>query len=118
MENRYRVEFYETEEGRIPVQEFILDCEPKMRSKIFQIIDLLGRNGPSLRMPYSKYLSDGIFEIRIKQGSDHSRILYFFIKDRRIVLTNSFVKKSKRTPSREIEKAENYRADYRRRYLK
>ena len=68
--------------------------------------------GPSLREPYSKHLEDGIFEIRTKFGSDITRVLYFFVIGRKIILTNGFVKKTQKTPASEIALAKQYRADY------
>ena len=78
-------------------------------------ITILQDNGYELREPYSKHLSDGIFELRAKVGSDISRVLYFFYVDRHIILTNGFIKKTAKTPEREIERARKYRADYLRR---
>ena len=57
-------------------------------------------------------MGDGIFEIRAKQGSDISRVLYFFVVGKKIILTNGFVKKSQKTPAGEIARAKKYRADY------
>lgn len=65
-----------------------------------------------LREPYSKPLEDGIFELRVKVGSDISRVLYFFFVGRRVVLTNGFIKKTQKTPSAEIERAKRYRAEF------
>ena len=90
-----------------------------MRAKMMMIIGVLQDNGNELREPYSKHLSEGIFELRAKVGSDISRVLYFFYIDQHIILTNGFVKKTQKTPQQEIEKAKKYRADYlRRRNLK
>ena len=50
--------------------------------------------------------------MRAKQGSDISRVLYFFVVGRRVILTNGFVKKTMKTPPREIERAKRYRADF------
>lgn len=52
---------------------------------------------------------------RIKSSSDISRILYFFFVGDKAVLTNGFVKKTQKTPRKEIEKAKTYRKDYLRR---
>lgn len=68
--------------------------------------------GPELREPYSKPLGDGIFEIRVKLGSDITRVLYFFVIGKKIILTNGFTKKTQKTPVPEIERAKRYRADY------
>ena len=75
-------------------------------------IDLLAKNGTSLRMPYSEHLVDGIFEIRAKSGSNISRVLYFFVIGRKIVLTNGFVKKTQKTPKNEIDLAKKYRNEF------
>ena len=69
-------------------------------------------NGYELREPYSKHLDEGIFELRAKVGSDISRVLYFFIVGRKVVLTNGFIKKTQKTPPSEIEKAKEYRKEY------
>ncbi len=86
-----------------------------MQAKIFMTLELLEMKGPELREPYSKALGDGIFEIRVKQGSDISRILYFFVVGKKVILTDGFAKKTQKTPHREIERAEQYREDYLRR---
>ena len=65
--------------------------------------------------PYSKHLSEGIFELRAKVGADITRVLYFFYVERYIILTNGFIKKTQKTPPKEIERAKKYRADYLRR---
>lgn len=63
-------------------------------------------------MPYSKMLFDGIFELRAKQGSDITRVLYFFYIGHRIVITNGFLKKTDKTPSHQIDMAKKYRDIY------
>jgi phage-related protein len=56
--------------------------------------------------------SDGLFEIRIKAGSDIFRIICFFDEGYLIILLNGFQKKSAKTPRREIEKAERLKKNY------
>lgn len=108
----FMVEYYEKADGSRPAEEFILSQDNKMQAKIFAALELLELKGPALREPYSKPLGNGIFEVRAKQGSDISRVLYFFVVGKRVILTNGFVKKTAKTPSREIERAKRYRADY------
>ena len=111
----YNIEFYSKENGEEPARDFILKLEPKMQAKILKIIDLVEMNGPQIQMPYSEHIKDGIFEIRAKQSSNVTRILYFYVAGKKIILTNGFVKKTSKTPNREIELAKKYRADYERR---
>jgi len=51
-------------------------------------------------------------------GNVRSRIFYFFCGDREIFLTNGFIKKTKKTPPGELEKALRYKADHERRFSK
>ena len=102
---KYEVIFYEKINGDIPVEDFLINLDAKMRAKLVGIIGILQEYGHQLREPYSKCLGDGIFEIRGKVGSDVSRVLYFFYHDRKIILTNGFIKKTQKTPKAELEKA-------------
>ena len=109
MMDNFEVLFYETENGRIPVEEFLNSLPKKSRAKLVGIISLLQDYGNELRSPYSKHIDDGIFELRGKVGSDITRVLYFFYYDKKIILTNGFVKKTQKTPKNQIEKAKKYR---------
>lgn len=73
---------------------------------------LLQQVGSELRLPYSEYLEDGIFEVRAKQETNITRVLYFFFVGKKIVLTNGFVKKTQKTPKNELELAKKYRDEY------
>ena len=108
----YEVIFYDKADGTEPAKDFILSLDKKMSAKMLRTISLLAVNGPDLREPCSKPLGDGIFELRAKVGSDISRVLYFFIVGRRVILTNGFIKKTQKTPPAELERAKRYRADY------
>ena len=110
--SKFEVEFYETPNGDQPAMDFLLSLNIKMRAKMADMISILQDNGYELREPYSKHLSEGIFELRAKVGSDITRVLYFFYVNRRIVLTNGFIKKTQKTPPKEIERAKKYREDY------
>lgn len=71
------VEFYDTEDGKCPLQEYLDSLEPRLLAKTLRTIDLLETNGIFLRKPYSEYLGDDIFELRTKYGSDVTRVLFF-----------------------------------------
>lgn len=114
---RFEVEYFEKEDGTYPSEEFILSQDVKMRAKLFRLLELLEEKGNTLREPYSKSLDDGIFEIRAKQGSNITRVLYFFYIGNKIILTNGFIKKSQKTPPSEIDLAKKYRAEYEKRLV-
>ncbi len=109
---QFEVIFYESEEKESPVELFLSTLEVKMRAKLVGLLEILEDKGNQLREPYSKYLGDGIFELRCKVGSDITRVLYFFYYEGKIVLTNGFVKKTKKTPRQEIILAKKRRTDF------
>jgi len=112
------VDFYETEDGKCPVSDFIESLDAKMHAKVLRTIDLLENNGTELRGPHSEPMGGGVFELRTKQGSDISRVFYFFFVGNKAILTNGFVKKTQKTPPGELALARKYKADYERRYSK
>jgi phage-related protein len=114
----FEVEYYTLPNGEQPVQQFIDSLDLKMSAKALGSIDILAEFGNTLREPYSKALGKGLFELRIKFAGDITRIFYFFCVDNKIILTNGFVKKTRKTPSSEIALALKYKADYEGRFEK
>lgn len=98
--------------GVEPAKAFLESLDVKMRAKMVRTIEILQENGTSLREPYSKALSDGIFELRAKVGSDISRVLYFFFVGNKAVLTHGFIKKTQKVPKQEIDTAKKYREEF------
>ncbi|MDD3403209.1 MAG: type II toxin-antitoxin system RelE/ParE family toxin [Hespellia sp.] len=105
----FEVRLYEDEIGNCPVEVFIHNLDAKMQAKLIGLLDVLKEKGNNLREPYSKYLEDGIFELRCKVGNNITRVLYFFYYDEKIILTNGFVKKTRKTPRKEIKLAKKRR---------
>jgi len=108
----FDVDYYELPNGEKPVEQFIDSLDMKMRVKALGSIEILAEFGNTLREPYSKAKGNGLFELRIKFAGDITRIFYFFIMDNRIILTNGFVKKTRKTPPSEIVLAMKYKTDY------
>ena len=84
-----------------------------MKAKIvwtFELIEDLKR----VPETYLKHIdhTDGLFEIRVQQGSDIFRIFCFFDQGQLVVLANGFQKKTQKTPKKEIEKALKIKAEY------
>lgn len=107
--------FYEKENGERPAQIFLDSLDLKMQAKMMRTILLLAQNGSALREPYSKYLRNGIFELRAKVGNNITRVLYYYVVSGKVVLTHGYIKKEDKTPSSEIERAIKYRRDYEKR---
>ncbi len=91
-------------------EEFFVKQREKVKDKIIWTFDLIEELE---RIPetYLKHIenTDGLFEIRIRQGSD---IFCFFDKGQLIILANGFQKKIQKTPKKEIEKALKIKEEY------
>jgi phage-related protein len=85
----------------------------KVRDKIDWVIGLI-RTIELIPEKYLKHLTgtDGLYEIRIGIGNNIFRIFCFFDEGNLIILLNGFQKKSQKTPSREIKKAEKLKDEY------
>lgn len=114
--SRFEVLYYETETGSCPISDFLDSLNVKMRAKVFMTISFIEEFGNQLSLPYSRHIRKGIFELRVKSGSDTCRLMYFFTVQRQVILTNGFIKKTLKTPPGEIHRAEIYKADYERRF--
>lgn len=111
----YEVDYYEDGKENKPVEQFIDGLDEKMKAKVFGRLELLEEHGALLGMPFARHLDDGIFELRTVQSNNITRILYFFVIGERVILTHGFVKKTQKTPAKEIERAKKIRADWRNR---
>jgi phage-related protein len=112
-----KVGFYKTENGKIPIQEYLDSLPGKIVQKITWVLSII-EELKQIPLTYFRKItsSNGIYEIRIKLGSNIFRLLGFFYKDSVIILTNGFTKKTEKTPMNEIELAEKYKEDHIRRF--
>lgn len=114
---QWTIDFYRNEKGVSHVLNFLESIQDKkLKAKILKDIQLLGQLGSDLKMPHAKYIEDGIWELRTKQSTNISRILYFTFKENKIILLTGFVKKTQKTPRQEILRAKEYREDHIRRF--
>lgn len=70
-----------------------------------RLVELLIEYGPNLRLPHSRTLGDGLFELRPRGRSGIGRAFYCFVIGRRVVALHAFVKKTQQTPDRELRLA-------------
>jgi phage-related protein len=106
------VTFYRTVHGKCPVQEFLDSLPAEAAQKTVWVLRLF-EDMDRVPTSYFKKLagSEDMWECRIQFGSNAYRIFCFFL-DNSVVLTHGLVKKSQKTPAREIERAEVYRRDF------
>lgn len=101
----FEIFFYEDQKGNVPVEKFLLELNKSNRilvAKTHQGIKKL-RNRVYHKEPLSKYLESGLWELRVKAGTDILRIIYTFVKGRVIILLHVFIKKKQKTPIGELE---------------
>lgn len=67
-----------------------------------RLVELLMEHGPNLRMPHSKAMGEGLFELRPKGREGVGRALYCYLVGRRVVVVHAFVKKTQQTPERDL----------------
>ncbi len=70
-----------------------------------KLVELLLEHGPNLRMPHSRAMGDGLFELRPRGREGIGRAFYCFVVGRRIVVLHAFVKKTPQTPDRDLKLA-------------
>ncbi|QTQ14613.1 type II toxin-antitoxin system RelE/ParE family toxin [Treponema parvum] len=109
----YEIEFYKTESGKNPVNEFIQSLQKKQIAKILRDITLLQEMGSDLHYPYVDFIKGdryaGLMELRTKQSNNIFRIFYFVVvkdketKEEKAVLLHAIQKKTDKTPQKELE---------------
>ena len=112
----FKIEVYVTQSGQA-LAEIWLESQPvDLQKKFAALFVRLGDHGKIWNEQKFKHLeeSNQIFEFK----ADSGRILCFFFYGRRVILTHGFLKKGRKTPKREIERAENIKTDFERRMRK
>ena len=70
-----------------------------------RLIELLVEYGPNLRLPHSRALGSGLFELRPRGRSSIGRVFYCFLLGQRVVVVHAFVKKTQQTPDKDLKLA-------------
>jgi phage-related protein len=70
-----------------------------------RIIELLMEHGPNLRLPHSRAMGEGLFELRPRGRFGTGRAFYCFLVRHQVVIIHAFIKKSQQTPERELRLA-------------
>ena len=111
----YKVEFYKDKDGKEPVKEYIIKLSEKNDknsrinlNKIRDYVKILSEYGTRAGEPYVKHLDGEIWELRPLRN----RILFFGYDGNRIILLSHFIKKTQKTPRREIDKAQRLMNNY------
>lgn len=102
MTNSFKVIYYISPSGRIPVKEFLDTAGTKLKTKALRILMTIEEYGLQAIIPHVKKLTGtSLWEIRIL-GGDNVRILFVTQLERQILLLHAFIKKTNKTPAKEI----------------
>ena len=105
--------FYRTADGKCPVRDFLDSLPGKAAQKATWVLNLVEDLDVVPSTYFKKLVStEEIWECRIQLGSNAYRIFCFFDGHSVVVLTHGLIKKTRKTPQREIERAKAYRMDY------
>ncbi len=75
------------------------------QAKVYAALEMLTEEGRELRMPMSRNLGQGLYELRIPHPEGPFRIIYCLQSGRRILLLHGFVKRTEQTSQRELDLA-------------
>ena len=87
------------------VESEILSMPSKIQARIIKILELIEEHGANLGSPHTENMGEGLFEIRAKANEGIGRGLFCYLSDKHVVLLNVFVKKSQKTPQKELKLA-------------
>lgn len=113
------IEFYSDKNGKSEIIDYLKELKQKKESKDARIklakitayINKLSQYGLELKEPYVKHIKDEIWELRPLRD----RILFASLYNNKFILLSIFIKRTQKTPRREIEKAQRLLEDYKRR---
>jgi phage-related protein len=87
------------------VEQQVLAMPDGLLARYLRLLDMMGEFGPDLGMPHTKTMGGGLLELRVKSKEGIARVFYCTVVEQRIVVLHSFIKKSQKTPGRELETA-------------
>jgi phage-related protein len=87
------------------LQKAILEFPAGLQSRYIHLTSRMLEFGPNLGMPHTRSMGNGLFELRLKSKEGIGRVFFCTIVARRIVMLHAFVKKSAKTPVKELKVA-------------
>lgn len=98
----FEITYYSTK-----VQEQIIELPDTLAARYIVLTRRMLAIGPNLGEPHTKPMGSGLFELRLKGAEEIARVFFCMLIGKRIVMLHSFIKKTDRTPKRELEIAQD-----------
>ncbi|MCS5587075.1 MAG: type II toxin-antitoxin system RelE/ParE family toxin [Porticoccaceae bacterium] len=87
------------------VEDAIIHMPPKIQARMLRLLELIQKYGANLGAPHTAPMGDGLFEIRAKAEEGVGRALFCYMKGKHVYILHAFVKKTQKTPKKEINLA-------------
>ncbi len=87
------------------VQAEILALPSGFLARYLRYSDRMEVYGADLGMPHTRAMGDGLFELRLKSSEGIARVFYCTVVGNKIVILHQFIKKTDKTPARELTTA-------------
>ncbi len=107
---RFQIEFYFTETGKIPAKEYLEDTSLYVKVKLAALVKYIAEHGKIFNITKFRLVDskEKIFEFKPLQH----RFFNFFYEGGKIIITNGYIKKSQKVSRRGLEKARELKKDY------
>ena len=76
-------------------------------ANLLHILEMIEEFGPAIGKPHTAPMGEGLYEIRAKGKEGIGRSLFCTVKGKEVIILHSFIKKTQKTPRKEINKARN-----------
>ncbi len=97
---KYSIIYYSQE-----VQEEIMNLPVTLQARFIGLTDRMMEHGPNLGLPHTDAFGGGLFELRLKGAEGIARAFFCLIVKQKIVMLHSFIKKTQKTPDKELKLA-------------
>ena len=89
----------------IEVQDEILNLPATLQARYIGLVQRMIEYGPNLGLPHTDAFGGGLFELRLKGAKGIARVFFCTLVEREILMLHSFIKKTQKTPEKELRLA-------------
>ena len=89
------------------VQEDIMNLPDTLQARYIGLTSRMIEHGPNLGLPHTDSFGSGIFELRLKGVEGIARVFFCMMVEKKIVMLHSFIKKTQKTPDKELKIAKS-----------
>lgn len=93
----WRISFYSAR-----LEQEILELPPPFVARFVRYAERMEIFGPDLGMPHTRAMGEGLFELRLKAAGGIARVFYCTLGRSEIVMLHQYIKKSEKTPPKEL----------------